>query len=78
MCNQQKRSEEKWVIETMTGQEQCIRLFVLTVEKNVKYHSSQQREGRSIVENAIKNTDHRDEDLEDISKQYLISQKSSI
>jgi len=75
MCNQQKRSEEKWVLETMTGREQCIRLLVLTVEKNAKYHSSPQREGQSTVENAIKNTD-RQEETEDISKQYLISQKS--
>ena len=73
MYNKQKRSEEKWVIETMTGQEQCIRQLVLIVETNVKYHSSPQKEGQSTVENAIKNIDHRDENLGDISKPYLIS-----
>jgi hypothetical protein len=72
MYNKQKRSEEKWVIETMTGQEQCIRQLVQIVEMNVKYHSNQQKEGQSTVENAIKNIDHRDE-IEDISKPYLIS-----
>jgi hypothetical protein len=72
MYNKQKRSEEKWVIETMTGQEQCIRQLVQIVETNVKYHSNQQKEGQSTVENAIKNIDHRDE-IEDISKPYLIS-----
>jgi len=61
----------------MDGQEPCIRLLVLTVEKNVKYHSSPQKEGQSTVENAIKDTGRRDE-TEDISKQYLISQKSYI
>ena len=78
MYNQQKRSEEKWVIETMTGQEQCIRQLVLIVETNVKYHSSPQKEGQSIVENAIKNIDHREENLGDIRNKYPISQKSFI
>ncbi len=61
----------------MGGQELCIRLLVLTVEKNVKYHSSLQKEDRSTVENAIKNTGPREE-IEDISDKYPISQKSSI
>ncbi len=56
----------------MTGQEQCIRLLVLTVMKNAKCHSNRQKDDRSTVENAIKNTDPQDE-TEDISKQYLIS-----
>ena len=72
MDNKKKRSEEKWVIETLTGQEQCIKQLVRTVETNAKYHSRPQREGQSTVENAIKNIDHREERV-DISKQYLIS-----
>ena len=62
----------------MTGQEQCIRQLVLTVEMNVKYHSNQQKEGQSIVENVIRNIDHQEENLEDIRNKYQISQKSFI
>ena len=58
----------------MTGQERCIKPFVLTVDKNAKCHSSPQREGLSTVENAIKNIDRQEET--DISNKYLISQKS--
>ncbi len=62
----------------MTGQERCIRLLVLIVETNVKCHSSPLRDDRSIVENVIKNVGRQEGNLEDISKQYLISKKSSI
>ena len=62
----------------MTGQEQCIRQLVLTVEMNVKYHSNQQKEGQSTVENVIKNIDHREENLGDIRNKYQVSQKSFI
>ena len=39
-----------------------------TAAKNVKYHSSPQREGRSTVESAIKNVDLQEENIGDISK----------
>ncbi len=51
---------------------------MLIVETNVKYHSSPQKEGQSIVENAIKNIDHREENLGDIRNKYQVSQKSFI
>ena len=57
----------------MTGQEQCIKLFVLTVEKNAKYPSSPQREGQSTVKHVGKNIDLQEEDTEDIRNQILIS-----
>ena len=60
----------------MTGQEQCIKLHVPIVEMNAKCHSSPQKEDRSIVENVIKNVGRQEGNLEDISKQYLISKKS--
>ena len=65
MYKQKNRSEEKWVLETMAAQGLCIRLLVLIVETNVKYHSSPHREDRSIVENVIKNEDLQEE-IEDI------------
>ena len=55
----------------MTGQEQCIKPLVLTVDKNAKYHSCPRKEGQSTVENAIKNIDLQEET--DIRKKYLIS-----
>jgi hypothetical protein len=59
----------------MTGhQEQCTKLFVLTVEKNAKCHSSPQRDGQSTVERVGKNIDRQEEI--DIRNKYLISQKS--
>ena len=42
-----------------------------TAAKNVKYHSSPQREGRSIVESAIKSVDHHEEVTGDISKKGI-------
>ena len=60
----------------MTGQEQCIRLLVLIVETNVKYHSSPRKDDRSTVENVIKNIDHQEENLGDIRTKYPISKKS--
>ena len=49
----------------MTDREQCIKLLVLTVKKNAKYHSSPQREGRSTVEHATKNIDPQEENMEE-------------
>jgi hypothetical protein len=40
--------------EETSDQEKCIRLFALTVTKNVKCHSNQQRENQYIAEIAIK------------------------
>jgi hypothetical protein len=60
----------------MIGREQCIRLLVPTADKNAKCHSNPQREGRSTVKHVGKNIDHQEE-TEDISKQYLISNSSS-
>jgi len=75
MYNQQKRSEEKWVIETLTGHpEQWRKPFVRTVEKNAKCHSRPRKEGQSTVKRVGKNIDRREET--DIRRKYLISQKS--
>jgi hypothetical protein len=40
------------------NQERCIRLCVLIVEKNVKFHSSLMAVDRYIVESAIPSEDH--------------------
>ena len=66
----------KWVIEILTGQEQCIKLFVLTVGKNVKCHSSPLREGQSTVENATENVDRQEEATEDI--RIIVSDVSEV
>jgi len=40
-----------------TDQEKCIRQLVVTVETNVKYHSSQKITDQFIAENVFKITD---------------------
>jgi hypothetical protein len=50
----------------MTGRGQCIKLYVLIVVKNAKYHSDLQKEGRSTVDLAGRNTGLHEELTEDI------------
>ena len=50
----------------MTGQGQCIKLYVLIVVKNAKYHSNLQKEDRSTVKHAGRNIDPHEELTEDI------------
>ncbi len=40
--------------EEVSESEKCIKQLALTVVKNVKFHSSLQRAGRFIVENAMR------------------------
>ena len=42
------------------NQEKCIRLYVLIVEKNAKFHSSLMAADRYVVESAILSEDHRE------------------
>ena len=55
----------------MTDQEQCTRLFVLIVEKNVKSHSNLHKEGRSTAKRVGKNIDHQEESIDDIRVRFL-------
>ena len=73
---QQKRSEEEWVIETLTGLVRCTKPRARTVAMNAKCHSSPQRGGPSTVERVGKNIDRQDESIDDIRNAYLISQES--
>jgi hypothetical protein len=39
--------------DSMMGQERCIKLSAMSVSKNVKFHSSQQKVSQSTVRNAL-------------------------
>jgi hypothetical protein len=58
-----------WVTEdAVLVHGKCTKQLALIVEKSVKYHSNQQREGQSTVKRVGKNIDPQEESLGDISK----------
>jgi hypothetical protein len=61
--------KDVWVIkDVVLDHVKCIKQLVLIVEKNVKYHSSLQREDQSTVRHVGKSIDPQEESLGDISK----------